>query len=252
MDEVIITSRAEAEVAAEAPEAEETIAEGAGDRREAFDKLVRGEYKAEFDERVKRIIDKRFRETKQLKERAERARPLYELLQAKYGESDEGKLAELIRAEGEQPAREAALTDENEKLRAENKALAREQRARTTLNKWRADAEEARRAYPAFDIKRELDDPRFASLLRAGVDVKTAYEAAHSRELMAEAMRLTAEKVREQTVNDIRARGLRPIENGAGGRGASPVAPARVEDMTRAQREAIEKRCARGEKVYFD
>lgn len=193
-------------------------AEAAG-RREAFEGLIRGEYKAEFDERVQRIIDRRFRDLKRLEVQAERAKPLFQLLEKRYG----GERAE---------PREKAAAD-----------LAR---------RWQLDARMAKEIYPGFDLPKLLANDRFTALLRAGVDVKTAYEVVDGRALVANAMRYAIGRAREKTIGDIRARLNRPQENGAGGGGATRIGPPRVKDMTRKQREEIEKRCARGEKVFFD
>lgn len=140
MEEAQIVSPAEAESApAETVPAD---AEAAG-RREAFESLIRGEYKAEFDERVQRIIDRRFRDLKRLEAQAERAKPLFQLLEKRYG------------GENADP-REKAAAD-----------LAR---------RWQLDARMAKEIYPGFDLPKMLANDRFTALLRAGVDVKTAYE----------------------------------------------------------------------------
>jgi len=216
MEEAQIVSPAEAESApAETVPAD---AEAAG-RREAFESLIRGEYKAEFDERVQRIIDRRFRDLKRLEAQAERAKPLFQLLEKRYG----GENAE---------PRERAAAD-----------LAR---------RWQLDARMAKEIYPGFDLPKMLSNDRFTALLRAGVDVKTAYEVVDGRALVANAMRYAIGRAREKTIGDIRARLNRPQENGADGGGATRIGPPRVKDMTRKQREEIEKRCARGEKVFFD
>ncbi len=222
MEEAQMVSPAGAEEAG-APEsvpaeAASADAEAAG-RREAFEGLIRGEYKAEFDERVQRIIDRRFRDLKRLEAQAERAKPLFQLLEKRYG----GERAE---------PRERAAAD-----------LAR---------RWQLDARMAKEIYPGFDLPKLLANGRFTALLRAGVDVKTAYEVVDGRALVANAMRYAIGRARERTIGDIRARLNRPQENGAGGGGATRIGPPRVKDMTRKQREEIEKRCARGEKVFFD
>ena len=153
MEEAQIVSPAEAESApAETVPAD---AEAAG-RREAFESLIRGEYKAEFDERVQRIIDRRFRDLKRLEAQAERAKPLFQLLEKRYG----GENAE---------PRERAAAD-----------LAR---------RWQLDARMAKEIYPGFDLPKMLANDRFTALLRAGVDVKTAYEVVDGRALVANAMR---------------------------------------------------------------
>lgn len=268
MENPMIASPAEAEQAAEIAESGEAQSvPGEADapaRREAFEKLIRGEYKAEFDERVQRIIDRRFRETRALKEQSARMKPLWDALKAKYGEEDAEKLAERIEKENLRKAEidgapgdglEAAdgrpqMTKRSEPDAA-RAAILRDQAARRILGTWKADEERIQKEIPGFSLQREMRDRRFCALLRAGVDVGTAYETVHAAERVEAAMRYAAERTRERTLESIRARGIRPEENGLSGRGASCVSPLRVENMSRAQREEIERRCARGEKVYF-
>lgn len=254
MENIPMTATLESEPApaaqADARDAAQTAGNTASEnadaaKREEFERLIRGEYRQAFDERVKRIIDRRFRETRTLKEQAARTQPVVDFLKEAYGETDEIALLERLTAE---------KTDKAAKNEAADavKALLREKGAREIERRWREEADAARRIHPGMDLLSELRDPRFRSLLRAGVDVATAYETTHARELTQMAMRYAAERARENTVSDIRARGLRPDENGADGRGASRVAPPRVANMTRAQREDIERRAARGEKVRFN
>lgn len=253
MEEKLITSTPEADTAlalpadaqAETTPADTTQASGADGRKEQFDRLIRGEYKAAFDERVQKIIDRRFRENRSLKEQAARTQPLLDFLKQTYGETDdEGLYRKVARAHetrptGPDPAGQA-------------RTLLRDQGAREIMQKWQRQTAEAQKLHPGLDLNREAGNSRFAALLAAGVDVRTAYEVVHAEALMQNAMRYAAERTRERTLNDIRARGLRPEENGADGRGATRVTPPRVRDMTRAQRDEIERRAARGEKVYFN
>lgn len=247
MENAPMTAPVESEPAAAAQDAAQTAgnthsenADVAG-KREEFERLIRGEYRQEFDERVKRIIDRRFRETRTLKEQAARTQPVVDFLKEAYGEADETVLLERLTAE------KAAKTPKDAA-----KTLLREKGAKEIERRWRDEADAARKIHPEMDLLNEIQNPRFRSLLRAGVDVATAYETTHARELTRMAMRYAAERARENTIRDIRARGLRPDENGADGRGASKIAPPRVANMTRAQREDIERRAARGEKVRFD
>ena len=202
------------------------------DRRGDFEKLIRGEYKAEFDDRVQRIIDKRFRETRSLKEQAAKVKPLIDHLREKYNENDAEKLLEKVAKDGA----EAGGNDENERLLMENRQLLKEKRARDTVERWRREMRDIQDRNPAFDMKSEMKNPRFFSLLRSGVSVRDAYDVIHKDEMLK---------------NDIRARGMRPEENGVGGKNAGLIAPTSVSSMTKKEREEIERRCARGEKVYF-
>ena len=251
MEDTLITSPVEAEAAKETPadaQARSTSAavtnENADIRREEFERMIRGEYKTAFDERVKRIIDRRFKEMRTLKEQAARTQPIMDYLRSRYGETDESALIRKLTQAPEE-------SRESETPRAV-RALMREKGAKEILTRWQTQAQEAKKTHPDLDLTREAGDKRFQSLLRAGVDVLTAYEVVHARELTQSAMCYAAERTRERTISDIRARGLRPAENGTDGRGAARITPPRVKDMTRAQRDEIERRCARGEKVYFN
>ncbi len=248
MEEIIVeavTSETESITGDGAQELKDTMAEA--DKKGDFERMIRGEYKAEFDERVKRIIDKRFRETKTLKEQAAKLRPIVDHLSEKYGESDWDKLYERMVTDGG-----GSPNEETERLKAENRALYREKRARETVDQWTKGAQALKEQNPDFDLSKEMGNSRFQSLLRAGVDVKDAYRVVHADEIMKNAVRYAAEKTMEKTISDIRTRGMRPEENGAGGRGAARITPVSVRNMTRREREEIERRCARGEKVYFD
>lgn len=207
------------------------------DRKKAeFENLIRGEYKQAFDERVQKIIDRRFRDMRVLKEQKTRIQPILDALYNKYGEADAEKLAELLKSEdaGAFPPLDA-----------------RSRHAAMKVMKWRKDAEEILRENPGFELESEMKNAAFKNLLKAGVDMKTAYRAMHQDELLEQAIRYAAKKAHDQAMKEMRQRAYRPEENGAGGRGGAKMAPLSVNNMTRAEREEIERRCARGEKVYF-
>ncbi len=229
-----------AAAAATAPEASAFIArddykiEETDQKRAEFESLIRGQYKREFEERVKKIIDKRFREMRFLKEQVEKMRPVIEAVSDKYGESDLETLVKRLKEE-------APLSKMDE----------RSKKAFLKAMMWRREADEIQRENPEFNLKEELKNGAFIGLLKSGVDLKTAYRALHQDEILASAIRYAAQRAHQKAMNDMRNRLSRPEENGAGGRGGSKVSPLSVLNMTRQEREEIEKRCARGEKVYF-
>lgn len=226
--------RTEAEGAETAPE-KSSQRQAENLKTEAFERLIRGEYKAEFDERVKKIIEKRFREMRGMKEQAARVKPLIDALSQKYGETDAQRLLELL---SEDAAGRAPGSDK--KRMALMRAL-----------EWHRDAGRLKREIPDFDFRREMGGKPFSNLLKAGVDMKTAYEFAHYRENLEAAVRYAAEKAREHTLLEMRKNAMRPGENGAGGQGGMRMSPMSVRNMTREQREEIERRSQRGEKVYL-
>ena len=86
----------------------------------------------------------------------------------------------------------------------------REARLRNRISGW-----EIKELYPDFDLRNELRSSRlFAQLILAGAPVKASYEIVHKDEIISGAMAYTADKVRQQVVKNIEAKGRRPLENG--------------------------------------
>ena len=110
-------------------------------------------------------------------------------------------------------------------------------RAPDILRGWAIQAREARALYPGLDLAVEAGEPRFLQLLGAGVDVRTAYEVVHRDEILSGAMQYAARQAARKTAEDIRARGARPLENGATGSAGSAPGRLHVRDMDRAQAE---------------
>ena len=189
------------------------VSDEADRKRAEFENLIRGEYKQAFDERVQKIIDRRFRDMRVLKEQAARIRPVLDALYEKYGVLEPEELVGILKADD----------------------------ARAETN------DEDRRRHAVMKMK----NAAFVNLLKAGVDMKTAYRAVHQDEILDSAIRYAAKRAHDQTMKEIRMHASRPEENGAGGRGGAKMAPLSVGSMTRQEREEIERRCARGEKVYF-
>lgn len=115
---------------------------------------------------------------------------------------------------------------------------------------WMDQAQRTKAVYPAFDLRAELRNPKFTALLKNSIDVRTAYEVTHKDEILAEAMRFTAQKVEQQLANKIIAGGARPAENG-GRTQSPPVAKNDVSQLTKADRQEIIRRVQRGEKIKF-
>lgn len=215
---------------------QDTIFDETDQKQAEFENLIRGEYKREFEKRVQKIIDKRFRDMRLLKEQLAKTKPIMDALYEKYGETDAGKLVQMLKDDAE--GKLAGITD-------------RRRSAVMKAMKWRAQADELKKMNPEFNLENEMKSAAFKNLLKAGVDMESAYRAMHQDEILDMAVRYAAQAARDQTMRNMRRHMSRPEENGAGGRGGAKMAPLSVNNMTRAEREEIEKRCARGEKVYF-
>lgn len=239
----------------------------AADRKAQFREMIKGDYKAEYDEVMQENFKRRFREHDELKKRVDDTRPLMELLASKYG-VDAGDIAGIVKAaeadDGyyEQEAAEKGLTVQQlkdfkrmERENAQLKAAAEERQRVEGVNRvhaqWAQESEAMKAVFPEFDFEVERQNPDFSDMLLRGVSVDAAYKAVHFDEMMTGMMQFTAQKAREQTVNDIRARGMRPDEGGMGNRAAGE-ARTDVSKLTRKERADLAARALRGERITFD
>lgn len=236
------------------------------ERRKAFREMVNGEYKDVYTEETQRIINARFKDTKALEQQLDRSRPILDMLMQRYkiGDGDTAKLMAAIEnddAYWSEAADEAGMSVERykhfQKLQRENAALLQEQRrrygaerAQAQLWKWYGEAEEARVAYPGFDLTAEVKNPRFLSMLQAGVPVRHAYEVLHMEDIKAGVAQNTAQRTEKQVVDAIRTKGARPAENGTAAQSAFTVKDD-ISKLTRKDRAEIARRALRGEKISF-
>ena len=102
-----------------------------------------------------------------------------------------------------------------------------------------------RRSQPGFDLKAELKNPEMRRLMQLpGMRVQDAYRLAHYED----ALRTTAQTVEQGVVERVQQRAARPLENGLRPGAAASVRPD-VAAMTRAQREALERRVLHGAQI---
>ena len=242
----------------------ETTSDTLEDKRKAFRALVDGEYKDQYTEDTQRIIDRRFRETKNLETQLSQQKPILDMLMQRYkiGDGDLGKLTQAIENDNaywSQAAEEAGMSVEQykqfQKLQRENAQLLQAQRrsqnqqaAEKQLQKWYQEAEAMKADYPDFDLGRESQDLQFLSMLRSGVPVKLAYEVKHMDEIKAGVAQNTAKTTEKQVVDGIRAKGARPAENGTSSQSGFVVKddPAK---WTKKDRAEIVRRVQRGEQI---
>lgn len=236
------------------------------DKNAAFEKLIRDEYKEQFAARTQAIIDKRFKESKALEAQINESKPILDMLAQKYGVSDGDlkKLAEAIEEDDSYYADEAAqrgmtveqlkqmkkMERENAELKRSVLETQRREEAEKVYGEWLQQAESMKEIYPSFDLGTECQDSRFVDLLKNNIDMRTAYEVLHRDEILSGAMQYTAQKVSQQLVNGIKAKGNRPTENGISTQSAA-VVKSDVNALTRKDRDEIERRVMRGERISF-
>ena len=114
-------------------------------------------------------------------------------------------------------------------------------------SRWAAEEALMRRVVPEFSLKEELRNPEMRRLMQLpGMRVADAYRLAHYND----ALRQAAHDVEQGVVERIRQRAARPAENGTRP-GSAAVTGADVSRMSRAQREALERKALHGERIVF-
>ncbi len=170
-----------------------------------FSELINGKFKEQFTKKTQAIIDKRFKETKELEAYKSRVAPAVESLMEKYGISpgEEDKLLSAI---------EGATDFEN--IQEENQTPYQDE-LRNKISIWLQESKAMKKTIPDFDLRNEIRNNKlFSQLLLSGVPLSTAYETIHKDEIISGAMQYTADAVRQQMVQNIEAKGRRPVENG--------------------------------------
>ena len=236
------------------------------DRRKAFRDLVRGEYKDVYDEEMQRIVKRRLKDEKGLKDQLGQMQPIIDMLAQKYqiGDNDLSKLAQAIEDDDvywSDAAEEAGMTVEQykqfQRLQRENAQLIEQERVRQgreatnrQVQEWYQQAEETKKTYPSFDLNAEVKNQQFLSMLKSGVPMQHAYEVVHLDDIKAGVAKMQAKATERQVVGGIRAKGARPPENGATSQSAFTVKDD-VGKLTKAERAEIARRVARGEIIKF-
>ena len=111
--------------------------------------------------------------------------------------------------------------------------------------RWAAEEAAMRRSHPDFNLQKELRSPEMRRLMQLpGMRVQDAYRLTHYDENL----RTAAQAVEQGVVERIQQRAARPTENGIRPGGAATVRPD-VASMTRAQREALERRVLHGAQI---
>ena len=211
----------------------------ASDPDAEFERLIKGQFKDQYNARVQDIVRKRL---KSQEKTLEQYRALESAVAEKFGieAKDPGALAQAIQAQ--------------EQAHREDEALPREQERRADAQRqyeqWMWQAQQARKLYPSLDIAQEVHNPRFMGLLSSGVGVEDAYLVAHLDEIIPSVMQYSAKAAEEKLANRIAANGVRPSESAMAARGTTVVAD-QVAHMSKAQRQDIIRRVSRGEIIRF-
>ncbi len=236
------------------------------DRNARFEALIKGEFKDLYDAKMQDTIQKRLRGSKETVDKYNALTPTLEMLGKKYGvdPTDIEALNKAIEEDDSYYEEEALeknisvqqlkeikkMERENADLKRQMAEQSRQENANKLYAKWMQESDATKAIYPSFDLKTEMQNPRFTDLLQSNVDVRTAYEVIHRDDIIHGAMQFAVNKAEQKFANKVIANGARPVENGNSSQGAT-VTKRDVSSLTKADIAEIERRVARGEKISF-
>lgn len=236
------------------------------DRNAEFEKLIKGEYKDLYDQRVQDTIQKRLKGTKETVDKYNALSPTIDLLSKKYGvdptdiealnkaiEDDDAYYEEEAIEKGvtvEQLKQIKKMEKENAELKKQMQEQENKDKAAKLYSQWMEQEKATKNIYPSFNLRAEMQNPKFIDLLRANIDVRTAYEVLHKDEIIPAAMQFTAKTVEQKITNKIIANGARPAENGTSSQSAA-VVKSDVSQLSTKDIAEVMRRVANGERISF-
>jgi len=237
-------------------------------QEESFESLIKGRYKADFDQRVQKVVNDRLKSTKRT---ISRFAPILDVLGQQYGidVSDPDKVdydALTRRLTDDKRLYEAEAMEkgipletlmhmkqverQNAALQRENAMAQGEMQRREEFDRIVRQFAEVQAIYPGADLAQELANPDFGRLVSNGVPARTAYEVLHKAEIDAAKARAVAQGAQLQAAASIQANGMRPQEAAAAAGAGTPVQfdPSK---LSKKEREEIRRRVQRGETIVF-
>ena len=253
---------AEAQAAQEAAPAEKTI-------EERWEEAKKGEFADLYGQDVQNAIRDRFKNQTDANAKLNEMEPMLKVLRERAGvQSNEDLIKKVMDDDSlyEEAANEAGMTIPAYKqfmqLKAENEAAKkqaeedqRNEMIRNHLKSLVQQGEELKKIYPAFDLQKELKDPRFVRLTGPEVNIRVedAFYAIHHKELAPQMMQYGMQRARTQMGQTLQAQSKRPAEGAMRQQGQAAAEmkldPSR---MTRAEREQIKRQVRLGKRVSFD
>ena len=234
--------------------------------RKEYRELMQGKFRDIYTEETQRMINRRFADDSAMRQRMEQMQKSLDIVAQRYGIED-GNLDSVYNAlvndkdALEKGAYEAGMSVEQfkefQRLQLENKALQAQQRnvierdmQERRAQGWFREAMALKERYPQFDLPTELQDREFVAGLQKGVPMEQLFKAKYFDRFVGEAAQNAAAQAQKATVDNIRAKGRRPSENGATSGSAFTVKDD-VSKLTKKDRAEIARRVVRGESIRF-
>ena len=247
---------------------------GEAQQEETFEQLINGRFKQDFHNRVQGIVQQRFAKHAETQQMMDAAMPMLLALGQRYGvnmdtvnEESLKALAEKVNGDdshvrkramelgvSEDVVRHMEDVERREKIVAEHERRSQaEQQFQMHMQKLWQQAETMQQKYPGFDLREELNNPEFMRMTGPGVNmpVEQAFKLIHMDELMQGGMQFAAQKGAERVAQAVQSGQKRIAENGMTRKGANVIYKSDPRTMNKLDRDEINRRAARGEKISF-
>lgn len=236
---------------------------------ESFDDLIgkNGRFRSEYEARTQKIVQERLKSSKDAEKKLSQAQKMFDLLSVRYGvdRNDITALSEAISKDNdllEAKALENGMNVEtyrkyigaqNESRRLQQELSDKEANDRSIQiqNRWQSEAEDLSKDYPDFNLQAEIaSNQKFTDLITKGISIADAYRLTHFDDIVSDVRNKTASQAKQATVNDIRAKGLRPHESD--GKQSTPLRVKKsVSELSDADIEEIQRLTRKGVSISF-
>lgn len=227
----------------------------------------------EYNQKMQEIVQSRLKNSKKAEEHMKALSPALELLARKYNmdaqEMDFAALAKAISDDDsyyeeralemgvgvEQAKRMDQMEREVARQQRQQEQTIQEQKIQAHFQSMEQQAEELRKVYPDFDLRKELKNPRFARMTSpaGGCSVQDAYFALHRQEIMDSAMSAAVRNTKSNVSKAIQSGSMRPQEAATVSQAPS-ITQIDPRKMTREQREELKNQiriaAAEGRHIY--
>lgn len=236
-----------------------------------FEKLIKGDYKEQFNKRVENTVKKRLKNSKEtetkLKEteaKLQATQPALQLL-AEYYNVNTDDISGLVKAiqNDDRYLEEEAMKQgldvnvlrrmksaerERDVAIAQRDAQIQDQQRREEVSRWYKDFEtNVKSVYPNITFDDAMQNEQFIKMMHLGIDALSAVTALNAREAIPAAMEAAAQSATKKVTDNIRANQGRPNE-GAAMSSAAVVTKSDVSSLSNADVEKILDRVRSGEK----
>lgn len=227
----------------------------------------------EYNQEMQRTVQQRLGKAKAAEDNMKALAPAIELLTRRYGlDSENLDISALVKAISDDdsyyedkalelgvPVETAKQIDKTERDSArqkrEEERTLEQQRIEQHFAKLQEDAAKLKEAFPAFDLRTELQNETFVRLTApgSGLTVEDAYFALHREEIQNAQNASIARNTAMKMANAVRSGTARPSENGTSSQAPS-VTTFDYSRASKEERDALKARiraaAARGEKLY--